>query len=289
MWYEKKHTVGSVLLAIIMSFVVIVTIYPFIYMVSVSLSDALSVMQNKIFLYPKGMNFEMYKFVLKDPIIFTAYKNTFLYVIVGTVISLILTSMSAYALSKSKRLVFCKLFNVMIIITMFFSGGMIPSFLVVRSLGMIDTIWGMVLPAAVSAYNLIIMRSFFYEFPTEIEDSGHIDGLNDFGTFCHLVLPTSKAVLASIGLFYAVGLWNSFFLPYVYMTTPSKYPLQVVLRNIVLQGTADQSVTPMQDTAIVEDSLKFATIVVSIIPIIAVYPFIQKYFVKGVMIGSVKG
>jgi len=289
MWYEKKNTVGSVVLFVIMSFVVILTIYPFIYMISVSLSGALYVMKNEIFLFPKEINFDMYKFVLKDPIIFTAYKNTFLYVTIGTLISLMLTSTAAYALSKSKRLIFCRQFNIMIIITMFFNGGMIPSFLVVRNLGMIDTIWGMVLPAAVSAYNLIIMRSFFYSFPTEIEDSGHIDGLNDFGTFCRLVLPTSKAVLASIGLFYAVGLWNSFFLPYVYMTSPSKYPLQVVLRNIVLQGTSDQSVTPMQDTVIVEDSLKFATIVISIIPIIAVYPFIQKYFVKGVMIGSVKG
>lgn len=289
MWYEKKITVGSVLLLIVMALVVIATIYPFIYMLSVSLSGSLYVMKNEIFLYPKGLNFDMYKFVLKDSTIFNAYKNTIIYVVLGTAISLIYTSMAAYALSKSKRLLFAKQFNVLIIITMFFNGGMIPSFLVVRSLGMIDTVWGMVLPTAVSAYNLIIMRSFFYGYPTEIEDSGYVDGLNDLGVFYYLVLPTSKAVLASIGLFYAVAMWNTFFLPYVYMTSPDKYPLQVVLRNIVLAGTADQSVTPVGDTPIVEDSLKFSTIIVSIIPIIAVYPFIQKYFVKGVMIGSVKG
>lgn len=289
MWYDKKNTPGSVVLFLVMTVVVGLTIYPFIYMVSVSLSEALPVMKNEVFLYPKGLNFDMYKLVLKDPIIFTAYKNTFVYVTFGTAISLVLTSMAAYGLSKSRRLIFAKQFNIMIIITMFFNGGMIPSFLVVRNLGMIDTVWGMVLPSAVSAYNLIIMRSFFYNFPTEIEDSGHIDGLNDFGTFYHLVLPTSKAVLASIGLFYAVGLWNSFFLPYVYMTSPEKYPLQVVLRNIVLQGVSDQGINPAQDTMIVEDSLKFTTIIISIIPIVAIYPFIQKYFVKGVMIGSVKG
>lgn len=289
MWYEKKMTPWSVLLFIIMAFVVIMTVYPFVYMISVSLSDSLSVMKNEVYLYPKGLNFRMYEFVLKDPKIFMAYKNTFIYVTLGTAISLALTSTSAYALSKSKRLLFAKQFNIMIIIAMFFNGGMIPSFLVVSSLGMIDKVWGMVLPLAVSSYNLIIMRSFFTNFPSEIEDSGYIDGLNDFGVFCHLVLPTSKAVLASIGLFYAVALWNNFFLPYVYMTSPDKYPLQVVLRNIVLKGVTDEGITPVQDEGIVEDSLKYATIIVSVIPIIAVYPFIQRYFVKGVMIGSVKG
>ncbi len=286
---HKKSVPGSVFLFLIMSFVVVITIYPFIYMLSVSLSGPLYVMQNKVFLYPRGFNFDMYRFVFRNSMIYTAYKNTFIYVTLGTAISLLLTSMSAYALSKRNRLIFVKQFNILILITMFFNGGMIPSFLVVRSLGIIDTVWAMVLPSAVSAYNLIIMRTFFYGFPAEIEDSGYIDGLNDFGVFYHLVLPTSKAVLASIGLFYAVALWNTFFLPYVYMTSPEKYPLQVVLRNIILAGTSDQSITPAQDELIVEDSLKFATIIVSIIPIIAVYPFIQKYFVKGVMIGSVKG
>lgn len=288
MGYVKRNAPWTVLLFLVMAFVVVLTVYPFIYMLSVSLSGSLYVMKNEIFLYPKGFNLDMYKFVLKDPIIFTAYKNTFLYVTLGTAISLLLTSTAAYALCK-KRLIFAKQFNIFIIITMFFNGGMIPSFLVVKSLGMIDTVWGMVLPAAVSAYNLIIMKSFFSDYPSEIEDSGYIDGLNDFGVFYYLVLPTSKAVMASIGLFYAVALWNTFFLPYVYMTSPEKYPLQVVLRNIVLEGTSDQSISPVQDNVIVEDSLKFTTIIVSIIPIVAVYPFIQKYFVKGVMIGSVKG
>lgn len=288
---REKLSAWSFLKYLVLGFIVFVTLYPFIYMVSVSLSDAIYVMKNEISFFPKGINFDMYKFVLKDSIIFTGYKNTFIYVTLGTAISLVLTSMAAYALSKGKRLIFAKQFNILILITMFFNGGMIPSFLNVRDLGMIDTVWGMVFPAAVSAWNLILMRSFFYAYPSEIEDSGYIDGLNDFGVFYHLVLPTSKAVLATIGLFYAVGLWNTFFLPYVYLQSPEKYPLQIVLRNLILAGLSvnGQSATPMQDTVIVEDSLKFTTIVISIIPIVAVYPFIQKYFVKGVMVGSVKG
>ena len=289
MWYDQRRSAGSVGLNLLMALVVGLTLYPFLYMLAVSLSGSLYVMQNKVFLLPRGLTLDTYKFVLKDDAIFTGYKNTLVYVTLGTAVSLLLTSLAAYALSKNDRLVFVRQFNVFIIITMFFNGGMIPSFLIVRNLGLIDTTWAMILPNAVSAYNLIIMRSFFYSFPKEIEDSGYIDGLNDFGVFAHIVLPTSKAVLASIGLFYAVGLWNTFFLPYVYMTSPEKYPLQVVLRNIILAGTSDQSITAAQTDMLVEDSLKFATIIVSIIPIIAVYPFIQKYFVKGVMIGSVKG
>jgi putative aldouronate transport system permease protein len=181
MWCDKKNTPGIIFIYIVMILVVVLTIYPFIYMLAISLSGSLYVMKNEVFLYPRGLNIDMYRFVLKDPIIFTAYKNTFIYVTLGTAISLLLTSTAAYALSKDKKLIFAKQFNIMVIITMFFSGGMIPSFLVVKSFGMIDTVWGMVLPAAVSAYNLIIMKSFYTGYPSEIEDSGYIDGLNDFG------------------------------------------------------------------------------------------------------------
>jgi putative aldouronate transport system permease protein len=288
---HKNISVWSVIKIIVLVFIVIITLFPFIYMISVSLSSSLYVMQNRISFYPKGLNLDMYKYILHNPRIFVAYKNTLVYVTLGTAISLSLTCMGAYALSKGKKLIFAKQLNIMVIITMYFSGGMIPLFLNVRSFGILDTIWAMVLPGAISAWNLIIMRSFFLAYPTEIEDSGYVDGLNDFGVFCYLVFPTSKAVLATIGLYYAVNLWNSFYIPYLYIESPEKYPLQVVLRDIVLAGTSvdGQTAGVKQDTVIVEDSLKFATIIVSIIPIIAVYPFIQKYFVKGVMVGSIKG
>jgi putative aldouronate transport system permease protein len=275
---------------LIMLFVIVVTLYPFIYMLAVSLSKDIYVMKGEISLWPKGFNLKMYELVFQDPKIWTSYKNTLIYVSLGTLISVIVTSMGGYALSR-KDMGFHKSMTVLIIFTMFFSGGMIPTFLVVRSLGLIDTVWGMVLPGAVSTWNLIIMRTFFSNMPKEVEESGRMDGLTDIGIFFRLVLPLSKAVIATVSLFYAVGLWNNFMLPLLYLRDQDLFPLQVLLRNLVLAGNvASGDVTRIGgDNLIVEDSLKFATIMVSTLPILLVYPFIQKYFVKGVMIGAVKG
>ena len=177
-----------------------------------------------------------------------------------------------------------------IIITMFFSGGMVPLFITVKNLGLYDSMWAIILPPLVSSWNLIIMKSFFISFPEEIEESGKIDGLNDLGVFWNLVLPVSKASLSSIGLFYAVALWNSYFGPFLYLETPEKLPLQIVLQSILQSGTSLNAATMSGgDLTMIPESLKYATVMVAIIPIIAVYPFIQKYFVKGVMVGSVKG
>lgn len=287
---SKKLTVWSVLNFLLMGIVVLSIAYPFIYMISVSLSGKLFVMKNEITFYPRGLNIDMYKYLLKSPVILNAYKNTIIYVSLGTLVSLSVTSTAAYALSKKKRLLFSKGLSILVVIPMFFSSGMIPAFLNAKSLGLIDTVWIMILVTAVSSWYLIIMRSFFSSFPSEIEDSGHVDGLNDFGVFIYLVLPTSKAVLAAIGLFYAVDMWNSFFVPYIYLQSPSKYPLQCVLRNMIIKGEVNNALAAgNRDSSVTEDGLKYAAIVVSVIPIIAAYPFIQKYFVKGVMLGAVKG
>jgi len=290
MHHSSKVTIGLILRTFFMALIVFLTLYPFIYMIAVSLSESIYVMKNEIWFYPKGLNFKMYGLVLKDERIFTSYRNTIVYVILGTSLSLILTSLSAYALSKKDRLVFASFFNIMMLFTMFFSGGMIPLYLNVRDLGIYDTLWAVILPPAISAWNLIIMRTFFSVYPVEIEESGRLEGLNDFGIFMFLVLPTSGAIMATIGLFYAVGLWNSFMGPFLYLKSQSKYPLQIVLREIVLQGSNfNNDVVSVGDEIVREDSLKYATIIISVIPIIAVYPFIQKYFVKGVMIGAIKG
>ncbi|SDD79807.1 putative aldouronate transport system permease protein [Paenibacillus sp. UNCCL117] len=280
----------TVVNVIILSFVCVVTLYPFLYMAAVSLSKDIYVIKNEVFLWPKGLNFEMYKVVLGDPSIWKAYRNTILYTTLGTAIALVVTSMGAYALSR-RDMKFQKGFMMMIVFTMFFSGGMIPTFLVVRSLGLVDTVWSMVLPGAVSTWNLIIMRTFFLGIPKELEESGKMDGLNDIGIFARIVLPLSMAVFATIGLFYAVALWNNFTFPLMYLRQPDLFPLQVLLRNLILAGTVSSGeVTNIGgDNLIVEDSLKFATIMVSTLPILVIYPFIQKYFVKGVMIGAVKG
>ncbi|KHF35674.1 L-arabinose transport system permease protein AraQ [Paenibacillus sp. P1XP2] len=208
----------------------------------------------------------------------------------GTAIAMLVTSMGAYALSR-KDMTFHKGFTVLIVFTMFFGGGMIPTFLVVRSLGLVDTIWGMVLPGAVSTWNLILMRTFFSGIPKELEESGRMDGLNDIGIFFRIIVPLSKPVFATISLFYAVGIWNNFLYPLLYLRSQELFPLQVLLRNLVLAGSVSSGqVTQIGgDNLVVEDSLKYATIMVSTLPILILYPFVQKYFVKGSMIGAVKG
>ncbi|CAG7645794.1 L-arabinose transport system permease protein AraQ [Paenibacillus solanacearum] len=287
---KRKWTLFGVVNGLILLCVVVVTLYPFLYMAAVSLSKDVYVMKGLVTWYPKGFNVDMYKLVLKDPRIFQSYLNTIVYTVVGTAISLAVTSAGAYALSK-KTMVFHRGFTLMIIFTMFFSGGMIPTFLVVKSYGLMDTIWAMVLPGAVSTWNLLVMRTFFLGIPAELEESGRMDGLNDLGIFWRIVIPLSKAVFATIGLFYAVAMWNNFMLPLLYLRDPDLFPLQVILRNIVLAGQINSAEANSigGDNMVVEESLKFATIMVSTIPILIVYPLLQKYFVKGVMIGAVKG
>jgi putative aldouronate transport system permease protein len=287
---RRKYSLGNMIMVLILLFVVVVTLFPFIYMIAVSLSKSIYVLRGEISLWPKGVNFKMYDLVLKDPRISTAYLNTAIYVTFGTVISLVVTAAGAYALSK-KEMLFFKTFTLLIVFTMFFGGGMIPTFLVVKGLGLVDTRWGMILPTAVSTWNLIVMRTFFAAIPKELEESGKIDGFTDIGIFFRLVLPLSKAVLATIGLFYVVAMWNNFYSALLYLRNSDLFPLQVVLRNIVLAGQINSSkvVSVGRDALVVDESLKYATILVSTVPILLIYPFLQKYFAKGVMIGSVKG
>ncbi len=290
---EKKYNLGWIVRNLILWLVVLVMIFPLFHMIAISLSDNVMVLQNKVGIFPLvkdkiGVTFSTYKFVLEKPLIYNAYKNTIIYTVTGTIAALVILATGAFALSK-KRLPGGKTLNILVLITMFFSGGMIPTFLCIKWLGLFNTIWAIILPGAFSAYNCIIMRSFFAQFPKEIEESGTLDGLNDIGILWYLVLPTSTAVLATIGLFVAVGQWNGFMSPLIYLNDSDGYPLQLILRQIVLEGTMNELEGAQRDTTLVENSVKYATILVSIIPIVAVYPFLQKYFVKGVMIGSVKG
>lgn len=275
--------------ALILTGVVGACLYPFVYMLAVSLSDSASIASGEVWLWPKGFNLDMYQYVFEDGRVLKGYKNTLIYVVLGTAISLMVTALGAYSLSKTK-MVMGKPILMLIVFTMFFNGGMIPTFLVVKELGFVNTIWGMVLPGAVATWNLLIMRTFFMGMPQELEESGKIDGLSEIGIFFRIVLPLSKPVLATIGLYYAVGMWNNFMGPLLYLRDADMQPLQVILRNIVLSGQLTGTDGPVVgDIVVVEDGLKFATIMVSTLPILLVYPFIQKYFVKGALIGSVKG
>jgi putative aldouronate transport system permease protein len=279
------HTAFKGLLILLISAVIV---YPFIYMVAVSFSSSVYIMRNDVYLFPKGFTLSGYREVLRTPDIFTSYINTVLYVVAGTTLSLALTSAGAYALSK-RALPFRKVFSSMVLICMFFSGGMIPTYLVVRSLGLVDTRFAMILPEAVSMWNLIIMVALFSGVPKEIEDAATIDGAGSFRTFWHIVLPLSKAALATVGLFYAVNIWNDFFNAMIYLNTPRLFPLTIILRNIIILGLLNQFTRWGDESTVMLDSLKYAILIVTILPIMCIYPFLQKYFVRGILVGSLKG
>lgn len=287
---RKRLSLFSLVNLAVMLVVIAVTLFPFLHMAAISLSHMTPVLKGEVSLWPKGLNFGNYELVLKDPRILQSYMNTIIYTTLYTCIALITTGLGAYALSK-KAMPFHRGFTILIVITMFFNGGMIPTFLVVKELHLIDTLWGMVLPGAVSTWYLMIMRTFFQAMPVELEESGKLDGLTDIGLFIRIIAPLSKPVFATIGMFYAVSMWNNFQLPLLYLRDPDLFPLQVVLRNIVLVGQMNgtDAMGIGEDQMVVEESLKYATIMVATIPILLVYPFLQKHFVKGVMIGAIKG
>lgn len=285
-----KFTVFDLVIYVVLFSVVASALYPFVYMIAVSLSGTIPVLRGEVFFWPKDFTVATYGAVFENPAIGKAYVNTIVYTVLGTSLSLIASAAGAYALSK-KTLIFQRQFMMMIVITLFFSGGMIPTFLVVKSYQLIDTIWAMIIPTAISSWNLIVMRTFFMNMPQEVEESGKLDGLTDIGIFFRLVLPLSKAILATIGLFYGVAIWNNFFSALLYLRSESLLPLQVIIRNMVLQGAggANGAGSIGGDTLIVDESLKYATIIVTTVPILLIYPFLQKYFAKGALIGSVKG
>ena len=260
---------------------------PFIHIIAISLSDKGAVLRNEVALWPKGFTFQTYIDVFKTGDFINAYKNTIIYTVVYTVLALLTTAMAAYALSR-RRIVGHKVFSMMITVTMFFGGGMIPSYILVKSLGLIGSMWSMILPSMIVTFNLIVMRSFFVAYPQEIIESGQLDGLQEAGVFFRLVLPTSKAALATIALYYAVAQWNSYLPALLYIQNPARYPLQYYLST--LMESADKTGGGNQaEGALVAASVRNASIMIATLPVMCVYPFIQKYFVKGVMVGSIKG
>lgn len=286
---KKSEIIFTVLKVGILLAIVIVTLLPFINMISVSLSSDIYIIKNQVGLIPKGFNLKAYSMVLNDQRIINAYFNTVVQVLLGTSIAILVTSAAAFALSREKML-FGKGFMLMIVFTMYFGGGMIPTYIVIKSLGMIDTIWSVILPGCVTGWNLLLLRVFFMNVPKELDEARVVDGMGDIRAFFHIFLPLSKAALATFILFFGVSYWNQFFGPMIYLQDQKKMPLQVVLRSILISN--DLKMNGMMhtgDSAVIIESLKNATIIVSVIPIMIVYPFIQKYFVKGVMIGAVKG
>ncbi len=281
-------TVNTLLLIIIF----LIILYPLYYIVIASFSEPGQVLTGKISFWPKGFQLDSYRQVMKNKDIVTGYMNTVIYTVFGTVINLIFTLLAAYSLSR-KDLRGRKLFTLLFTFTMFFGGGTVPSYLLIKNLHMINTIWAMVLPGAISVWNLILCRNFFEgNIPDELLEGAKIDGCSNFYFFLHIAVPLSKALIAVMILFYAVAHWNSYFQPLLYLTDSSKYPLQLVLKNILVSSQPDATLAGMTNRAELyqqTEMLKYALVVVSSLPMIIVYPFVQKHFVQGVMVGSIKG
>ncbi|KIL39482.1 sugar ABC transporter permease [Gordoniibacillus kamchatkensis] len=271
--------------------IVVVVLYPLIFIVSASFSDPALVLNGEVILLPKHITLDAYKNVFQNGQIWHSYGNTILYTVVGTLINLLMTTLAAYPLSRPdlpgrKGLMF------FITLTMFFSGGIIPSYLLVKQLGMVDTMWALVIPGAIGTYNLIVMRTYFQtSIPWEIQEAAHIDGCSNWKLLSHVILPLSKPIMAVMVLFYAVGHWNSFFNALIYIRSKDLYPLQLVMREMLLISQADSfdSSTGMANKVLLAESIKYVVIIISSLPVLVMYPFVQKHFVKGVMIGSLKG
>ena len=283
----NKTTAFDVVIAILMIVFCASIVLPFLHVIAVSFSGKGAVSRNEVSFWPVDPTLVNYVEMLKDGKFVRAYGVTITVTVAGTTLSLATTAMAAYALSR-RKIVGHRLFSNMIMITMFFGGGMIPTYMLVNSLGLMDSLWALILPSMISTWNLIILRSFFVSYPQEIVESGYLDGLTDVGVFFRLVLPTSKAALATIGLYYAVAFWNSYMGARLYIATPAKYPAQLLLQRLV-DSAADAMVINRAETELVEATVRNCAIMIVITPIMCVYPFIQKYFVKGVMVGSIKG
>lgn len=270
----------------------IIVLYPIYYMFIISISDGYAVLRGEVKFFPVGINFSSYKAVLESPDIPKSYLNTVIYTVVGTFINVAMTAMCAYPLSR-KKFFGRNVFAFMIIFTMFFDAGMIANFMVVDQLNLTNKIWAIVLPGAINAWYMVIMRTFFQQIPEEIYESAHLDGAGDFVIFGKIVLPLSVPTIMTMVLFYAVGHWNSWFNALIYLDDKAKYPVQLIMRNIVLSGEtaalSSSAASMSQDVGIVATNVKYAVVFVTMLPILLVYPFIQKYFVKGIMVGAIKG
>lgn len=285
-----KITAFSVVNTIIMIGVIFVTLFPFIHIIAVSTSETSHVIANKVSFFPKGFNLDAYFKVANQPIFWTAYKNSIVYTVLGTAVSLFMTVICAYPLSK-KNIPGIKWVTTLIVFTMFFNGGIIPTYMLVKGLGLRNSIASIILPPAINTWNLLVMRTFFQGIPESIEEAANVDGLNPIQIMIKIVLPLSKGIFATIGLFYAVSLWNSWFPALIYLDDTARYPVSLFLRNILMGADmAARNGIIVDETSqdVIPTTLRMASIVLTTLPILCIYPFVQKYFVKGMLIGSVK-
>ncbi|MCJ8008238.1 carbohydrate ABC transporter permease [Lederbergia wuyishanensis] len=287
-----RDRVFTILNYVMLSFLLLIFVYPLIYIVSSSFSSTDAVLAGEVWLWPVDFSLEGYKAVFKYKQIWTGYGNSLFYMVVGTSINVTLTILAAYPLSR-KEFYGRNFFMFLFLFTMLFSGGLIPNYLLVKELGMLDTRWAMMIPNAMSVFNVIITRTYFkMTIPDELVEAAKIDGCSDFRFLRSVVVPLSGPIIAVMSLFYAVGHWNAFFNALIYLRDPDLFPLQLILNNILVQNEIDPEVfidiEKQASMSGLRELLKYSLIVVASLPVLVIYPFVQKHFVKGVMIGSVK-
>lgn len=283
----------NMIVYVILSVVAVIVLYPLIFVLSASFSDPQTVLRGEMLLWPKGFNLNSYSKIFQNQDILSGYSNTLLYTTIGTLINLVMTVLGAYPLSR-KDFVGKNAVMALFVFTMFFGGGLIPTYLLIKDLGMLNTFWVMVIPNAVSIWNIIIMRTFFQQsIPYELQEAATIDGCSNIQILTRIILPLSMPIIAVMILFYAVGHWNAFFSALLYLSDKEKFPLQLILREILIQGQTSDMVKMSTESAIKQqrevEGIKYAVLVVANIPVLILYPFLQRYFVKGVMIGAIKG
>jgi putative aldouronate transport system permease protein len=290
---SRTDTLFDILNITLLTLLLIAVAYPLIFVASASISNPVAVNNGQVWLLPQGITFQGYERIFSDRLIWTGYANTLLYTVVGTTINVVVTLLCGYALSR-KDLVGRDGLMMLFVFTLFFSGGIIPLFLVVRQFGMLNSVWAMVLPNAMSVINMIIARTFFRaNIPDELLDSARIDGCSNTQFFMRIVLPLSQPLIAIMVLFYAVEHWNSYFNGLIFISQEQKYPLQLILRNILISNQLQSDMVAdanlISERQLLGESIKYGVIIVASLPILLLYPFLQRYFVKGIMVGSIKG
>jgi putative aldouronate transport system permease protein len=283
--------IGSILIYVILILLCVICVFPFLNVFFKSISDEASVLAGEIKYWPKNVNWNAYRYVLNQKRIYQSFGNTVFVVVIGTSLALFVNGMTAYGIAR-KRFQEHGLVVGLYIFTMIFSAGLIPGYLLVRSLRLYDSLWALILPALINPFYLMIMRSFMAGIPDSLEEAARIDGAGHFQTYFRIILPISKPVIASMCLFISVDYWNDFFRPLIYITSPEKYTLQLYLRNLFVSAAdimGQNAIDPLVYGNIAPQSIQNATLFISILPILLLYPFLQRYFVTGVTLGSVKG
>lgn len=284
-----KRIYGIDIVSWALAFLVIaVIVLPFLHVVSISLSNATNVLQGKVSFFPRGFTFDSYIKVLENPNIARAYLNSFIYTGTATLLGLALTYITAFPLAQ-KNLPGRKTVLLLFMITMVFSGGMIPTFILIQSLGLLDTIWSLILPGAIVPYNLFLLKNYIENVPAELYEAATVDGASEYRIMLDIYLPVTKPIMATLAVFIAMATWNNYLSPLLYMSSPDKYPLTLVLRDMLINEEAKVSATSMSLAEVTSSGMQNATVMLSVLPLLILYPFMQRFFIGSIYVGSVKG